>query len=110
MAIWREPRRLEISPVTREVLPVLGVNPALGRVFDAREDDRSAIVISYGLWQSQFGGSPAVLGQVVNLSGAAHTIVGVIPAAFQSIRVGATPDGPTRARRPLRNSSRPTPR
>src|SRR6188474_3659363 len=48
-----EPRRLEIAPVTQEVLPLLGVNPALGRLFEAREDDRSAVVISYGLWQSQ---------------------------------------------------------
>src|SRR3954465_7814454 len=55
-----EPRRLEIAPVTREVLPVLGVNPALGRVFEEREDDRSAVVISYGLWQSQFGADASV--------------------------------------------------
>ncbi len=77
-----EPRRLEIAPVTREVLPVLGVNPALGRVFDTREDDRSAVVISYGLWQSQFGGDSSVLGQTVHLDGAPHTIIGVMPRGF----------------------------
>ena len=77
-----EPRRLEIAPVTREVLPVLGVNPALGRVFDTREDDRSAIVISYGLWQSQFGGDSSVLGQTVHLDGVPHTIIGVMPRGF----------------------------
>jgi putative ABC transport system permease protein len=77
-----EPRRLEIAPVTREVLPVLGVNPALGRLFDAREDDRGAIVISYGLWQSQFGGDSSVLGQTVHLDGVPHTIIGVMPRGF----------------------------
>ena len=77
-----EPRRLEIAPVTPEVLPVLGVNPALGRVFDAREDDRSAIVISHGLWQSQFGGNASVLGQTVHLDGVPHTIIGVMPRGF----------------------------
>jgi putative ABC transport system permease protein len=77
-----EPRRLEIAPVTREVLPVLGVTPALGRVFDAREDDRSAIVISYGLWRSQFGGDSSAVGRTVHLDGVPHTIIGVMPRGF----------------------------
>jgi predicted permease len=78
-----EPRRLATAQVTQEVLPVLGVKPVLGRVFEsAGPDDTSAAVISYGLWQSQFGGSAAVLGQKVNLSGAPYTIVGVMPRSF----------------------------
>ena len=77
-----EPRRLAITPVTPEVLPLLGVAPTLGRVFDAREDDRRAVVISYGLWQSQFGADPSVLGRTVHLDGVAHTIIGVMPRAF----------------------------
>jgi predicted permease len=77
-----EPRRLEVTPVTAEVLPLLGVSPTLGRVFDARQDDRDAAVISYGLWQSQFGGDPSVLGRTVRLDGAARTIIGVMPRDF----------------------------
>jgi predicted permease len=77
-----EPRRLEIAPVTQEVLPLLGVNPALGRVFEAREDDRRAVVISYGLWQSQFGGDSSVLGRTVHLDGVPHTLIGVMPRGF----------------------------
>jgi putative ABC transport system permease protein len=78
-----EPRRLAIAPVTPEVLPVLGVAPTLGRVFEAdNHDDLNAAVISYGLWQSQFGGDPRVLGQTVNLNGAAFSIIGVMPRAF----------------------------
>jgi putative ABC transport system permease protein len=77
-----EPRRLAVTPVTPEVLPLLGVTPALGRVFDAREEDRSAVVISFGLWQSQFGADPSVLGRTVHLDGVAHTIIGVMPRAF----------------------------
>ena len=65
-----EPRRLETTLVTPEVLPLLGVQPALGRVFDGRQDDRSAAVISYGLWQSQFASDPSVLGRTVRLNGA----------------------------------------
>ena len=77
-----EPRRLETAPVTPEVLPLLGVPPALGRVFDGRQDDRSAAVISYGLWQSQFASDPSVLGRTVRLNGVPHTIIGVMPPAF----------------------------
>jgi predicted permease len=78
-----EPRRLAIAPVTPEVLPLLGVSPSLGRVFESRaDDDISAAVISYGLWQSQFGGNTAILGQKVNLSGEPFTIIGVMPPAF----------------------------
>ena len=77
-----EPRRLEIAPVTQEVLPLLGVSPALGRVFEAREEDRRAVVISYGLWQSQFGGDASVVGRTVRLDGVPHTVIGVMPRDF----------------------------
>jgi predicted permease len=77
-----EPRRLAIAPVTPEVLPVLGVPPTLGRVFSTTDADAGTAVISYGLWQSQFAGSMAVLGQKINLNGAAHTIIGVMPRGF----------------------------
>jgi predicted permease len=78
-----EPRRLAITRVTPEVLPLLGVRPALGRVFESNgNDDASGAVISYGLWQSQFGGDLRILGQKVNLNGAPYTIIGVMPRAF----------------------------
>jgi predicted permease len=78
-----EPRRLASTLVTPEVLPVLGVRPLIGRVFGPGDDeDISSAVISYGLWQSQFGGNPGVLGQKVNLNGAPFTIIGVMPRAF----------------------------
>ena len=77
-----EPRRLAITPVTPDVLPLLGVAPALGRLFDAREDDRRAAIISYGLWQSQFGADPSVLGRTIRLDGVPHTVIGVMPRAF----------------------------
>jgi putative ABC transport system permease protein len=77
-----EPRRLAITPVTPEVLPLLGVKPALGRVFGPGDEDASAVVISHGLWQSQFGGDPAVLGRTISLNGAPYTIIGVMPPTF----------------------------
>jgi predicted permease len=77
-----EPRRLAITPVTPEVLPLLGVTPALGRVFEPGDEDAGAVVISHGVWQSQFAGDPAVLGRTINLNGAPYTIIGVMPPTF----------------------------
>jgi predicted permease len=79
-----EPQRVATSVVTAEVLPVLGVQPVLGRLFDASggtADMRSA-VISYGLWQSRFAGASDVLGKVVSLDGNPHEVIGVMPATF----------------------------
>ena len=77
-----EPVRLSITPVTPEVLPLLGVPPILGRVFGPGDADARAVVLSHGLWQSQFGGDPTVLGRTVNLNGAGYTVIGVMPPAF----------------------------
>jgi predicted permease len=75
-----EPRRLNITPATPEVLPLLGVAPVIGRVFAA--DDLNTIVISYALWQSQFGGNTNVLGSKVTLNGSPFTVIGVMPQSF----------------------------
>jgi predicted permease len=78
-----DPRRLAIARVTPEVLSLLGVTPALGRVFAATgTDDVSAAVIGYGLWQSHFAGSTDIVGRTINLNGIPYTIVGVMPPAF----------------------------
>ncbi|MCC7010043.1 MAG: ABC transporter permease [Acidobacteria bacterium] len=78
-----EPRRLSTSPVTSEVLPLLGVTPLMGRVFrQGNAEDRNAAVISFGLWHSQFAGAPDVLGRKITLDGAPYTIIGVMPSGF----------------------------
>jgi predicted permease len=68
--------------VTPEVLPLLGVAPMVGRVFTASDEDRRAVVISYGLWQSQFSGDRGIVGRAVSLNGGPRTIVGVMPRGF----------------------------
>jgi macrolide transport system ATP-binding/permease protein len=64
----------------------LGVRPILGRDFLPNEDTVGAspvVLLRYGAWQNRFGGRPDVVGQVINLSGVAHTIVGVLPRDFE---------------------------
>jgi predicted permease len=64
----------------------LGIRPMLGRDFRANEDVAGAApvaLLSYRTWQRRFGARTDVVGQVVNLTGVAHTIVGVLPEDFQ---------------------------
>ncbi|HEY6488881.1 MAG TPA: ABC transporter permease [Terracidiphilus sp.] len=63
----------------------LGIQPMLGRDFQVGEDVAGAapvVLLSYRTWQRRFGGRADVVGQMVNLSGVAHTIVGVLPSDF----------------------------
>lgn len=80
-----EPLRISGVTVTRDVLPLLGVPPLLGRVFDsagAGERDAGSVVIGYGLWQSSFGGDPGVLGRAVSLNGTPSEVIGIMPPTF----------------------------
>lgn len=69
--------------VSPEFFPLLGINPALGRYWQADEDTERLAVISYDLWQTRFGAQADVIGQAVRLSGTPHTIIGVMPPEFQ---------------------------
>lgn len=80
-----EPQRISLAGVTSEVLPLLGVPPVLGRVFDstaAGGGDARTVILGYGLWQAQFGGDPRVLGRSVNLQGSPYEVIGVMPRDF----------------------------
>jgi len=80
-----EPERLEGATVTADLLPLLGVQPLLGRTFLPEEDREGApgtVVLSYGLWQRQFGGDRQVLSKTVRLDDQPYTVVGVMPKGF----------------------------
>jgi predicted permease len=88
-AVLNRPSRaiVETWKVSASVLPILGLQPALGRFFTADEysahpDD--AALISWDCWQTRFGGRDDVLGQILDLTynyaeDQAPTIVGVLP-------------------------------
>ena len=79
-----EPVRISGLAATPEVFSALGVRPLMGRVFDATANDRDegSVVLSYGLWQSQFGGDPRILGKTIRLDDMPRVIIGVMPAGF----------------------------
>jgi predicted permease len=64
---------------------VLGVNPVLGRSFTADEDrigDKKVVILSWGFFQSRFGGDRSIIGKQVRLDSNPHTIIGVLPPSF----------------------------
>lgn len=84
--------RLRGESVTPGYFSLIGVNPALGRLFAAAEyapDSDRPVIISFSLWQRRFGGRPDVLGQPFRTrptsrqsAGSVRTIVGVMPPGF----------------------------
>ncbi len=73
------------SLVSGEFFQVLGVRPAVGRLFDRRDEAPGAgpaIVISHALWQRRFGGDSSVVGRTLNFD-RPNTIIGVAPPGFE---------------------------
>src|SRR5260370_6399647 len=72
--------------VSASLFQLLGVNPILGRTFTETEDSGTnvqAVVLSYGLWQRAFGGSPSVIGRQLRIDSTSVPIVGVMPRGFR---------------------------
>jgi putative ABC transport system permease protein len=81
-----DPERFEGRRVSATLFPLLGVEPQIGRVFTAAEDQPGAervVLLSYGLWQRRFGGDPNIVGKPLTLNGESYIVVGVMPASFQ---------------------------
>ncbi|MGB7665818.1 MAG: ABC transporter permease [Candidatus Acidiferrales bacterium] len=80
-----EPERLRTEMVSADFFQILGVQPAIGRLFNAQDDHAGGapvVLLSEGLWRRRFGASPQMIGQAISLNGTAYTVIGVIPAGF----------------------------
>jgi len=78
------PLRVKVGGVSVDFFATLGAAPLQGRVFSAEEgkpDGPLAVVLSYGLWQRQFGGR-ALVGQPIPLNGRSYPVVGIMPPGF----------------------------
>ena len=77
------PERVRVAFVAANYFDVLRVAPAIGRAFEARDEEESrasVAVLSHGLWQRVFGGVPDAVGRTVRVGGDVLTIVGIMPA------------------------------
>ncbi|MCX6626715.1 MAG: ABC transporter permease [Candidatus Solibacter sp.] len=83
------PERVPGSLCSASLLRAVGVPPAMGRLFTDREEAQKerVILLSHGLWQRRFGGDPNIVGRRIGVNGEDHTVVGVMPAGYQSPRL-----------------------
>ncbi|MBW8867966.1 MAG: ABC transporter permease, partial [Acidobacteria bacterium] len=75
------PERLGGAIVNANFFDVLGVKPALGRVFGPADEQRGSrvVVLGDGLWRERFGADPSIVGRSIRLNSETYTIVGVMP-------------------------------
>lgn len=93
---WRNQADSEDAEVVSgNYFQLLGLNPALGRLFTAHDEtvkDANAVaVLSYNYWKTRFAGQPDIVGQTVLVNGHPFTIVGVAPSHFDSAIGGYKP-------------------
>jgi len=91
-----EPRRLDGTSVSADLFPTLGVTPMIGRSFTVDDDRPGApgtIILSYRLWQTEFGGDPGIIGRQLaaksDFDDASFTVIGVMPREFHFPRSDA---------------------
>jgi putative ABC transport system permease protein len=93
-----QPLRVRALRVSKDYFRVLGVQPMLGREFTKDEDSVSGpdvAILSYGLWKSQFGGDPGILGKSISLDSTPYTVIGVMPSGFQNVSLQGNSDAST---------------
>ncbi|HLW83545.1 MAG TPA: ABC transporter permease [Candidatus Acidoferrales bacterium] len=81
--------------VSGNYFQTLGVQPALGRVFDASDETASGAnpvaVLSYGYWTRQFGADPSILNKPLIVNGVPLPVIGVARKGFDGIELGELP-------------------
>src|SRR5215831_4138026 len=81
--------------VTGNYFSVLGLRPALGRLFTSSDDETVAAnylaVLSYGYWETQLGSDQTVIGKQITVNGQQMTIIGVAPKGFTGTTLGDRP-------------------
>ena len=82
---------------------LLGVRPALGRLFTAEDDALPVAVLSHDFWQSRWGGATDVIGTSVRVNGQPCRVIGVLPRTFEGYRLDW--NGPTSVWVPMQNAT-----
>src|SRR5262249_32277864 len=80
------PEMVQATAATANLLDVLGVAPAYGRIFSASEDVQggpAVLMVGYDLWKRRYAGDPGLIGRTIQLDGVAWTVVGILPRGFR---------------------------
>lgn len=79
------PEQVKLAFVTPNFLSLLGVRPALGRVFarDEKPAEHISIVLTHGTWKSHFSADPNIIGKGIRVAGGDATVAGVLPEGFE---------------------------
>jgi putative ABC transport system permease protein len=87
-----EPERITAELVSSNYFDLLGVRPAMGRVFVAKEDEGANVhtvaLISHALWSRKYGSDPAIVGKTIRVDNELYTIAGVLPQDFRGLTDG----------------------
>jgi len=81
-----EPEHVPGLGVTDGILPILGVSPLLGRLFNRADDSPGSadtVILTYGYWRRKFGGDRSVIGRTITVDGKLRQIIGVLPQDFR---------------------------
>jgi len=83
--VGNRPFRAAGAQVSPSLFPMLGIHPALGRLFtpdEAQPGRDQEVLLSYGLWASNFGSDANIVGKSLQLNGRSMTVVGVLPRGY----------------------------
>ena len=84
-----EPERVQALLVSAATLPLLRVQPVVGRFFSNEDDvpgNPLRVVLTYGYWQRRFGGTEKVVGQPLVIDGRPAEVIGVLTSSFKFLR------------------------
>ncbi len=88
--------RAGVEMVSGNFFEVLGVRPAMGRLFTSDDDGapgaHPVAVLSHGYWKRRFGGNAAILNSKIDINGHPMIVIGVAPPGFHGVLSGQTPD------------------
>ena len=79
------PERIAGGQVSYDMLPLLGVQPVVGRLFSEQEDIAGSgnfVELSYTLWKNRYKSDNSIVGKAIQLNGAPYTVVGIMPEGF----------------------------
>jgi putative ABC transport system permease protein len=83
-----QPKHLIAVRATASLLPLLGIQPVLGRPFTASDDthgNQHVALLSQSLWEGSFGGDRGVIGKRVQLDGDSYEVIGVLPVKLETL-------------------------